>query len=94
MKERDTISSLNILIDGESETNNDKSGILDVEGDNDVNINASITHLKDNQNSITNTQSLSTSSEDTISRQKLVLDQKELNKTANMRKRKQPTVNR
>ncbi|KAL4153739.1 hypothetical protein QTP88_001572 [Uroleucon formosanum] len=85
MRERDTISSLNILSDGENETN-DESGIVEVEdGDNDLDINSSdITHL-------TNTESPTTSSsENKVRSQKLTLGQKELNKT-NMRKRKQPT---
>lgn len=85
MRERDTISSLNILSDGENETN-DESGIVEVEeGDNDLDINnSSITHL-------TNTESPTTSSfENKVRSQKLSLGQKELNKT-NMRKRKQHT---
>lgn len=78
MRERDTISSLN-LSDGESEANNDENGIVEVEeGDIDFDINSS------------NTESPTTSSsaENKIRSQKLSLGQKELTKT-NIRK--QPT---
>lgn len=91
MKERDTISSINIPSDAENETNNDETEIFDKEeGDNDVDINSSITDFKDNQNSIINTESPKTLSEDKKRWKKLFLGQKELNKTS-MRKRKQPT---
>lgn len=91
IKERDTISSVNIPSDAENETNNDETEIFDEEeGDNDVDINSTITDLKDNQNSITNTESQKNSLEDKIRRKNLFFGQKELNKT-NMHKRKQPT---
>lgn len=78
MRERDTISSLN-LSDGESEANNDENGIVEVEeGDIDFDINSSITHI--------NTESPTTSS----SAENKIRSQKELTKT-NIRKRKQPT---
>lgn len=90
-RERDTVSSLNILSDGGNKTNIDESATNDVEeGDNDVDLNSSITRLKDNQNLITNTESPSITSKDKIRRQKLFSSQKQLNKT-HMRKRKQAT---
>ncbi|KAF0703279.1 variant-silencing SET domain-containing protein-like, partial [Aphis craccivora] len=77
MRERDTISSLN-LSDGESEANNDENGIVEVEeGDIDFDINSSITHIN------TESPTISSSAENKIR------SQKELTKT-NIRKRKQP----
>lgn len=90
MRERDTIISVNICSDEEGETNNDESGINEIEGDNNVEINTSTSELKDGQNSVVNSESSMTLSEEKISRKKAFLSQKELSKT-NMRKRKQPT---
>jgi len=57
-----------------SETNNDESGILDVEErGNDYDLNSSVTSLKDNQNSKTNTESLTNLSEDKLCHSKYSL---------------------